>query len=256
MLLSCFLWSGSFFLILLLCVIGAGLVLFYKIRSAVRSVAKEAFGTSDLRKAKRMIEEQYEHTPKSVSAQTSFRMPQINRDFPDFSFDQMKSRVNSAITSYLAACDASDANLFKDGSDELKSYLDSHIKLLKENHQDEHFENVKLHQTEICDYKKSGGTCTVVFQTSLQARYFVTNDKGKVVKGTNVATTQTRYKTELVYVQDSSIMEQSTKRGIGLVCPNCAAPITNLGIKKCEYCGTTIIEWNVKVWEIGNIVEC
>ena len=38
-------------------------------------------------------------------------------------------------------------------------------------------------------------------------------------------------------------------------CPNCGAPLTSLGAKHCEYCGTPIIEYNIKAWTFSNIDE-
>ncbi len=41
--------------------------------------------------------------------------------------------------------------------------------------------------------------------------------------------------------------------GIGVTCPNCGAPITSLGAKRCEYCGTAIEPLNLRVWKINAI---
>ena len=38
-------------------------------------------------------------------------------------------------------------------------------------------------------------------------------------------------------------------------CPNCGAPVTNLGAKFCEYCGAGIVELNVHAWSFENIEE-
>ena len=247
--------SGISFLILLLVVIGAGFTLFYKIRGTVRSITNEAFGTTNLSEARRMMDEQSQTTPKSVSAQTSLLLPQIQRDFPSFSLEENKARVEAVILSYLTACNSGNASSFTDGSAELKEYLTSHINLIKENHLDEHFENIKFHRTEIRDYRKTGGYCHITFQSALQMRYYVKDSNGKVTKGSDTATYQTRYNVTLSYVQDRTIVEQSTDTGKGLICPNCAAPITNLGQKKCEYCGTTLVAFNIKIWEITGIAE-
>ena len=42
---------------------------------------------------------------------------------------------------------------------------------------------------------------------------------------------------------------------IRVTCPNCGAPVTNLGAKFCEYCGAGIIELNVHAWSFENIEE-
>ena len=38
-------------------------------------------------------------------------------------------------------------------------------------------------------------------------------------------------------------------------CPNCGAPISTLGSKVCEYCGTPIVELNIYAWTFSNIEE-
>lgn len=65
---------------------------------------------------------------------------------------------------------------------------------------------------------------------------------------------QTRYNMELVYIQDlSKIKDLAT--AIGVTCPNCGAPITKLGSKFCEYCGTGVTPVDVRVWKLHR-VEC
>ena len=38
-------------------------------------------------------------------------------------------------------------------------------------------------------------------------------------------------------------------------CPNCGAPVTRLGSKFCEYCGSGLREISVRVWSINKITE-
>ena len=40
-----------------------------------------------------------------------------------------------------------------------------------------------------------------------------------------------------------------------VVCPNCGAPVTRLGSKFCEYCGSGLREISVRVWSINKIAE-
>ena len=41
----------------------------------------------------------------------------------------------------------------------------------------------------------------------------------------------------------------------GKFCPNCGAPIKNLGHKFCDYCGTSIVEVNVRSWKFDSVKE-
>ena len=36
-------------------------------------------------------------------------------------------------------------------------------------------------------------------------------------------------------------------------CPNCGAPLSRLGAKVCEYCGTPVIEINIKEWSFSAV---
>ena len=55
---------------------------------------------------------------------------------------------------------------------------------------------------------------------------------------------------QAVTAQNVTILKEG-----GVTCPNCGAPITNLGAKFCEYCGAGIVELNVHVWSFENIEE-
>lgn len=50
-------------------------------------------------------------------------------------------------------------------------------------------------------------------------------------------------------------MENDLDHGLGLNCPNCGAPISTLGHKHCEYCGSPVIEYNINVWTFSNVEE-
>ena len=50
-------------------------------------------------------------------------------------------------------------------------------------------------------------------------------------------------------------MENLDDTGMALNCPNCGAPLNRLGAKVCEYCGTPIVEFNIKVWNFSDVEE-
>lgn len=113
--------------------------------------------------------------------------------------------------------------------------------LLSGENQTERYSNVQIHQTEITRYIKRSGTCAVVFQSAVE--YF---DERK---------TQTKYNTELVYIQDADKVQDVKGGGLGITCPNCGAPVTSLGAKYCEYCGSQVKELNIHIWSVGRIYE-
>ena len=65
----------------------------------------------------------------------------------------------------------------------------------------------------------------------------------------------TTYNVELVYIQDQDMIENQEDAGLGLNCPNCGAPLPGLGAKKCIYCDTPIVEYNLRVWNFSRVEE-
>lgn len=242
-------------LILTLMVIGCMAYGVYRIKIAVRSFSRKAFGTNSLKEGFARVEEEYTSTPKSVSAMTSLYLPKIKREFPEFQYDEMKVRAENVLTSYLMAISAGNPVLLKEGSRELKDKLEMHIEQLKGRGEKETFESIRLHRTEIADYKKRNGRCTITFQTSLQYKYMSMKEGGKLSGGNPGLLKQTRYNTELVYIQDRNLVEDERDLSLGVNCPNCGAPVSGLGRKVCEYCGTPVVELNIYAWTFHNVYE-
>lgn len=242
-------------LVLMLIVIGCIAYGVFRIKKAVKAFSREAFGTESLKEGFSKVEEEYASTPKSVSAMTSLCLPKIKREFPEFQYDEMKVRAENVLTSYLMAISAGNAGLLKEGSRELKDKLEMHITMLKGRGEKERFENIRLHRTEIADYKKRNGRCTVTFQTSLQYKHTVMQEGGKLISGDPNVLTQSRYNIDLVYIQDRELVEDERDLSLGINCPNCGAPISGLGSKVCEYCGTPVVELNIYAWTFHDISE-
>ena len=120
---------------------------------------------------------------------------------------------------------------------EFKSMAEKHLlEYLKE----QQFTDVLIHQTELRDYRKNSGTCYAILQSSVQ--YF--KEAKKI---------QSRYNTTMAYVQDAQ--KAGYEHGFSMNCPNCGAPITSLGNRTCEYCGSVVREVNVRVWRLDKIEE-
>ena len=186
---------------------------------------------------------------------TGLCLPKIKKDFPEFQYDEMKVRAENVLTSYLMAVSSQNPGLLKEGSRELKDKLEMYITQLKGRGEKEKFESIRLHRTEIADYKKRSGRCTITFQTSLQYKHTLTEEGGKLLAGNPNTLEQERYNVELVYIQDRNIVEDERDLSLGLNCPNCGAPISGLGSKVCEYCGTPVVELNIYAWTFHNVSE-
>lgn len=242
-------------LVLILVIIGIIYYAYRQIRRKVRQTALNLFGTSDITQAATQMKQEYATTPKSVSAMTSLLLPKISSDFPDFEYNEMKERANNVLTSYLRAVTAANTAILQDGNTELKQQLENHIEMLNSNGQKEHFDSVKIHRTEINQYRKAAGRCIITFQSALECFHYLTNEDGQVVSGDKVYKYQTKYNTDLIYIQDRDKIENELDNALGLNCPNCGAPISSLGAKFCEYCGTAIIEINIHAWSFSHIQE-
>ena len=107
----------------------------------------------------------------------------------------------------------------------------------------------------IARYRKEAGRCIVTFQSAVESFHYVTDEANVVVRGSDHTLEQSRYNTDLVYIQNRALAKDAADNAIGITCPNCGAPVTNLGAKFCEYCGAGIIELNVHAWSFENIEE-
>ncbi|MCM1498783.1 MAG: zinc ribbon domain-containing protein [Clostridium sp.] len=225
------------------------------LRRKTRELSRSLFGTEDITKAAEQMRQDYATTPKSVSAMTSLLLPKIVSDFPDFQYDEMKERANNVLTGYLQAVTAANASLMKDGNTELKQQLADHIQMRSVQDTREHFDNVHIHQTAINQYRKTSGRCIITFQSSLECIHYITNAEQNVIEGTKAYKYQTKYNTDLIYIQDRSLVENELDNALGINCPNCGAPLSSLGAKVCEYCGSPVIEINIHAWSFSNIEE-
>ena len=243
-------------LVLLLIVIAAIYIGVYKLKQKTRQFSRQVFGTNSLMEGFEQIEAEYAVTPKSVSAMTSMYLPRITRDFPEFSYDEMKEKAQNVLTSFLLAVNDFNPGRLTDGNSELKNKLEHTIAILKNKDQREHFDNIKIHRTEISAYTKKSGRCIITMQTSVQYYHYITDSSGRVISGSKDVLFQSKYETDLIYIQDRALVEGDLGDAEGLNCPNCGAPITNLGSKFCEYCGTGVVTYNIHVWSFSDVREC
>ncbi|MGN0154724.1 MAG: zinc ribbon domain-containing protein [Lachnospiraceae bacterium] len=227
------------------------------LQKKTREVSRALFGTEDITKAAKHMKQEYSTTPKSVSAMTSLLLPKIVSDFPDFQYNEMKDRAENVLTGYLQAVSARNVSLMKDGNTELQQQLENHIQMLSAKDLQEHFDQVKIHRTEISQYRKTAGRCIITFQSALECYHYIStvNDSASVQEGSKEYKYQTKYNTDLIYIQDRNLVENELDNALGVNCPNCGAPLSSLGAKVCEYCGTPIVEINIHAWSFSNIEE-
>lgn len=242
-------------LVLMLFLTGILYYAYRRIRNKVRSFSRMLFGTSNLAEGVRSMELEAATTPKSVASATGLYLPSIMRDFPDFHYDEMKTRAENVLISYLRSVDGANASLLTEGMNELKDNLTMRIEMLNRQGKKEHFQNIKIHRTEIHQYRKQKGRCSIVLQSAIEYIHFVEKN-GEIEKGRNDQREQSRYNIEVIYIQDRDVVENVDDAGLAMNCPNCGAPLPGLGAKKCAYCDSPIVEFNIRTWNFATVEEC
>lgn len=204
-----------------------------------------------LREAERQADVLAE-TPKSVSGMTRIFAPQIERDFPEFSLEQFKNKVENLLVAALAAVTEGDVAMLQDVSEELRRQVENQIADNRRGKIRETYAQVRIHQTEVADYRKKNGTCVITFQSAVEHYHYKEKD-GKLIWGEKERKQQTKYNTELLYIQDERLVDGGD--AVGTTCPNCGAPIRQLGMMRCEYCGLAVTPVNLKVWKLHRFYE-
>ena len=250
---------GVFIVILII----VGAIVIVKVVSKVAGAAKSVASTiSDVAELAKAVKDSgvtkadvYEQPPKSVSGVTGIILPAITRDFPEFDYDEAKARAEAVLTSYLQAVASKDKTLLTEGYDELKNKLENKIRDLLNKNQTEFFDNIKIHRTEINSYNKSKGRCIITFQTAVEYIHYLKDESGNIIAGDEQIREQSKYNIDMIYVQNRDEGDNNYQAGMGLNCPNCGAPLGMLGAKKCSYCGTPIVELNIKSWNFSDVKE-
>lgn len=223
-----------------------------KVTRGVQDFSRVAFGTPNIVQGLKQVDEQAQTTPKNVFGAERTYLPMITRDFPEFDISDAQSRAKNVLTSYLRAVDERDWNLLTEGSDDLKNSLYQRIQMLNDSRRIEHFENIIVHKVALHNYTKRSGECSIKFQMAVEHVHYFENVGQKVYDGQK-RKVQSKYEVEMVYIQDRDIISRETTDGHSLICPRCGGAITNLGAKKCPYCDTPVIEYNIRVWKFNKI---
>ena len=218
--------------------------------------SQKMFGTKSLLDGINQQKQNMSETPKSVHAMTSVYLPMIQKDFPEFDYELYKNKAESVLRGYIAAISTKNVNALREEcSLNLKNSVQSIIEELNIRNVNHVMSETVIHNTQIARYIKTGATVTILFNSSVgQYSYLEDIDSGKIVAGDNKNKRQTIYDIGLVYVQDASKLSNHAE-ALGINCPNCGAPIKNLGNKFCEFCGTAVTEINLRSWKFDSVKE-
>lgn len=235
--------------------VAAVAIIILVIRNKIRSFSKNYFGTSNIGEAFKNQKANLSETPRSLHGMTNVYLPMIKKDFPEFDYELYRNKAQTLLRSYFTAVESKKlSSLAEECSITLKNHVQGIIEDLNSRNVVQIFDEIVLHDTQISRYIKDGKTVTILFEISVGYFSYITDENGKVVFGDREMKTQTVYEVGLVYVQNINKVD-SFGSGYGLNCPNCGAPITNLGNKFCEYCGTSVSEVNHRVWSFDSVRE-
>lgn len=227
---------------ILLIIILVLVIVFLILKKKFQAFLLKYFNTTDLNKVIEESEWEAENTPKSVFGMESVYRNRILKDFPEVNLNEIKSMIEKSILDTFQAIENGNIEEFKSDSSKAIAFVESRIQDYKG--KDVRFDQIHFHKTVLSKYENKNGIATMYFQTSLE--YYLTTNKTRRKK------VQDRYKVDFIYIVDSSKVSDNEK-ALGLNCPNCGAPITDIGVKTCKYCGSGAIEIVDRVWVFNNI---
>lgn len=238
--------------IMIVVLAAAAYIVYQCVTAKVREFSRAAFGTDSLTEGLNRQADELAATPKSVSGMTKIYAPRIQKDFPDFNLEQFRNMAENMQISALMAISAEDIGLLKESTGEVQTQVKNRIADNQQSGIREVYERIRIHQTEITSYVKKQGTCMITFQSAVEYLFYKEKD-GVLLEGDKNRLTQTKYNIELMYIQDAE--SAGDGNATGTTCPNCGAPITNLGAMYCEYCGLAVTAINIKVWSLHQFYE-
>ncbi|MEI8200321.1 MAG: hypothetical protein WCG21_09680 [Eubacteriales bacterium] len=218
--------------------------------------------------------------PRSVSDMTSVYAPMLARDFPDLNLNQLISSAENKLCSALYAIQEGSADgaglqtgtseyaaekesnrddeekedhLFLGATPDFAAQIQRQIAALTAEDRIEYFEKIKIHRTGIKAYQKNAGTCVITLQTAIEYLHYI-KQNGVVVSGSQQTVEQDRYDLSIIYVLDESQLPSSSTNAVSVNCPNCGAPVKGLGIRHCEFCGSSIQAIDIRIWRINQFI--
>ena len=226
-------------LVIILVIVIAVVKIKNAIKLKIQRTSREIFGTNDIISGIQKIKVEAQETPKSISSLDRLVVPKIKKDFPEMEIDELKAKNIDKIYAVLHAIDSGDMVGFEENSN-VKNQIKSMAKDF--NNKNLKISDIKIHNQSIMNYSKTTENASISMQIALE--YVLTN-------GNNKNKHQKKIETQWVYLLDSSNF--SSNHILTKTCPNCGGVITNLGDKKCSYCGSDVIVDYTKTWSFNSV---
>lgn len=196
-----------------------------------------------------LIDEMQEEQPiRQIQNLTNTYEGIIRRDFPEFDAKEFLQTAESVLLNILntleEGCLHSEEYLTKG----LKDTLLEQIRDLESRREKIRYDEILIHKSAIARYTKTTGSCVIMVEIALEYAYSRSQVQSTVETRKKA---QYKYIVEAVYVQD--IAKMSDQSMIGHNCPNCGAPVVELGENKfCRYCGSGLTEINMRIWRFNS----
>ena len=238
------------FLAIILGVIIFLMIIFLVIKNKLKKLLNK-FGISDFNYLKQEIERGdilEKTTPKHTPGMTKLLIPKIVKDFPNFNEKELFNKVEESLLLIFKSLENQRVEL----NEELvliKDKLNEKITDMKESNISEKYYDVKFHNHALKYYKKDSSTLNITVSTSLEY-FYEKRQNEKLIMDYTKYKKQTLYTIDFIYVYN---LEEINKNQtlIGINCPNCGAPVKDLGNKICRYCGSGLEDINLKSWHIA-----
>lgn len=211
----------------------------------IRNFSKIVFNNTSLIQGIKEQQVKLANEPRSVAGMDKIYLPQIIKDFPHLNIDEMKKIAENSILLCLQSIENKKLIPMGMTSEKITNFINSRIADLK-NGETINYDSIKFHRTVVNQYIKTPGMCSIIFQSSVEYLYRKNNAEYKKI--------QDRIRTEFIYIIDDSKVSKN-QSGISLNCPNCGAPIKDLGVKVCSYCGTGVIDLVKHTWILNDISQ-
>ncbi len=169
-------------------------------------------------------------TPKSLNAMDNLLLPQVLRDFPEYSLEVIESRVKR------------DARLYYESAAKGRCLLNEGVAFsLRDSVKfpDDVAGGVIVHRIALAAYDRQGRDKVITYQASVQ------------YDGKDGRHCQRR----LVLKYIAAYYADPTDNIEVIKCPNCGAPVPTVGEKTCAYCGASLVTHAGAGWVLIKLIE-
>lgn len=222
-----------------------------RLRHRIKTFNRGYFGTETLREG--LIKEKLERAnkPYGLHNMEPVILPLLFKDFPGLNVDEIKTKAERILSAALTAIVEEEVSLFDEVSEEIKEKVQHEITQNQRRGEKKFLSRFSVHRSVLSQYERGAGRCLLTIQVACEGIEYVMHEE-RILSGYQDRKTQAVYNVYALFVQDESKIKKvsHSHNAYSISCPNCGAPIVNLGYKYCAYCNSPVEEIQMKVWKI------